>query len=390
MTVLVLSVAGFLLYLIVERVKIDRWRRRIPQIMIVTGTRGKSSVVRMLTSVLRADGRQVLAKTTGSSPRLLWPDGTETEIKRRGPASILEQKALIKQAATLKVDYLVAEVMSIHPENHYVEAQQILKPDVVAITNCWPDHVDAQGDTEKDVAVTLCRGIPERATVIVTAASNSTVIQSKVEASFGRCVVVEQNASESTRQRIPELHEVEFSENVDLAYGLAKHLGIEDRPIAEGLARVGRDPGAFAMRTLRVGEPAKRLIVVNAFAANDPTSTFRVLSKAQAVAPAISGVVGLMCLRSDRADRTAYWLEALGSGTSIPFRRLYVAGGHANALVRRVPIAQKLSHDSPKHIMQAVARNVDDDTVVFGFGNFVGMGSQLTEYWNREGVVYGI
>jgi poly-gamma-glutamate synthase PgsB/CapB len=390
MIVLLLCVAGLVLYLMIERVKIDRWRRAIPQTIIVTGTRGKSSVVRMLASVLRAEKRRVLAKTTGSSPRLLWPDGSETEIRRRGPASILEQKKLLRQAATRKVDTLVAEVMSIHPENHFVEAQQILKPDVVAVTNCWPDHIDAQGFTEEDVAATLCLGIPQQATVVVPAAAHSTVIVSAVEAVDGKLIVVDEDASKTIRQRVTVLEDVEFSGNVDLVYGLAKHLGIDDSSIEAGLATVKRDIGAFSVRTLRAGEPTKRLITVNAFGANDPTSTYLVLSKAREVLPEASHLVGLMCLRSDRPDRTAQWLASLQGEPSVPYDRLYVTGRHASVVARRVPIAQELRHGSPKSVMDTIASEADDDTVVFGFGNFVGMGETLVELWTREGVAYGI
>ena len=148
MIVLTVSITGFLLYLIYERLSVDRWRRTIPLVITVTGTRGKSSVTRLLAAVLRQDGRKVLAKTTGAEPKLIWPDGAETAVRLRGPASIIEQKTLLKNASQSNADCLVAEVMSIHPDNHAVESQQILRPDIVAITNAWPDHVDAMGYIE--------------------------------------------------------------------------------------------------------------------------------------------------------------------------------------------------------------------------------------------------
>jgi len=90
MTVLLSCVAVFLLYLVYERASVNRWRRQIPRTIIVTGTRGKSSVTRMLASILSASGRRVLAKTTGSIPSLILPNGMEQEVKRKGAATILE------------------------------------------------------------------------------------------------------------------------------------------------------------------------------------------------------------------------------------------------------------------------------------------------------------
>ena len=58
--------AALLAALVCERLALKRRLSRIPLRICVTGTRGKSSVARMLASVLRCDGRSVLAKTTGS------------------------------------------------------------------------------------------------------------------------------------------------------------------------------------------------------------------------------------------------------------------------------------------------------------------------------------
>ena len=172
--------------------------------------------------------------------------------------------------------------------------------------------------------------------------------------------------------------------------GVAKHFGIDDDRVAQGLANVSRDLGALSIRQMRAGDPTKRLILVNAFAANDPTSTLRVLAKTRALVPETSDVVGVLCLRSDRGDRTAHWLEALENGAAGQFSRLYVTGGHSSVLARRLAIARRLKHGTTEQIMDSIARDVDNDTVVFGFGNFVGMGRQLTEYWNREGTIYGL
>ena len=390
MIVLLLSVAGFVLYLLYERVTIDRWRKSVPQTIIVTGTRGKSSVTRMLASVLKADGRKVLAKMTGSLPKLVWPDGSETEIRRRGPASILEQKTLLKHAASLNVDCVVAEVMSIHPDNHIVESRQILRPDIVVVTNTWPDHIDAQGKTEEEVAATLCLDIAEGATVFVPSTCTTRLVETSVNRMNGKLIAVEERVSTLIQQRVPELASAEFSENVDLVYAVAKHLELEDDTVVDGLATASRDVGALALREFRARDPEKRLFLVNAFAANDPTSTFRVLAKARELLPDTAQFVGLLCLRSDRADRTQQWLEVLGNGAPGSFNRLYVTGGHARVVERRLASARVLKDRSAKALMESLVQDLDNDNVVFGFGNIGGMGHQLVEYWNRAGVAYGL
>src|SRR5690349_10417614 len=66
-------------------------RRRLATIQIrihVTGTRGKSATVRLIAAAFRASGHRVVAKTTGTDPRLLLPDGTERPVRRWGAATI--------------------------------------------------------------------------------------------------------------------------------------------------------------------------------------------------------------------------------------------------------------------------------------------------------------
>ena len=84
MTLILFFLALSLGYLWVETVRLRRWQEGIPLRVMVTGTRGKTSVARSLASVLREDGRKVLAKTTGSEAALLLPDGTERPLHRRG------------------------------------------------------------------------------------------------------------------------------------------------------------------------------------------------------------------------------------------------------------------------------------------------------------------
>ena len=126
LTILLITISVFVLYLVYERAVLDRLRKSIPLVITVTGTRGKSTVVGQLASILRESGRVVRAKSTGSQAQFVLPDGTVERVARRGMVSILEQKKALKKAVTLKADSLVVEIMSIRPENHFIESQRIL------------------------------------------------------------------------------------------------------------------------------------------------------------------------------------------------------------------------------------------------------------------------
>ena len=43
----------------------------------VNGTRGKSSVTRLISAGLRSNGRRVFAKTTGTKARMIYVDGRD-------------------------------------------------------------------------------------------------------------------------------------------------------------------------------------------------------------------------------------------------------------------------------------------------------------------------
>lgn len=398
---LLLSAALLLLVALgIERVRLDRSRAAVPLRIAVTGTRGKTGVARMLASVLREDGRTVLAKTTGSEPCLLLPDGSAERIRRRGPASILEQKALLHRAARLRADALVAEIMSIHAENHEVEGRRLLIPNVVLATNFHPDHVEAAGRTREDVAALLARVVPPGARVLVPESERSTAFRAAVVRAGGELIEVPPGtAAESSRDP--------FGENADLVVAAARSLGVGDGAIRAGIARTSHDMGALGLWRMRRTPGAPPVAAVGAFAANDPESTMRVWSHVARVLDleteeAARRCVGLLSLRADRGDRSLQWADALAAGLLGRFAHLLVVGRHAAALVRRVqrrrpstadgasPPLTVLRRATPEHVSEAALAAAEArEGFVFGFGNIGGLGEELVALWAREGEAMG-
>ena len=160
LSVILILTGAWLAYLVVERIRLSQHQRSVALRIAVTGTRGKTTVARRLAAVLREDGRIVMAKTTGSEAAYILPDGSIHEVHRLGLPSIIEQKRLLRRASKLGADVVVAEVMSLHPENHRVEVQQILQPHLVLVTNFRVDHSEAQGKTRGEVAQVMALDVP--------------------------------------------------------------------------------------------------------------------------------------------------------------------------------------------------------------------------------------
>jgi poly-gamma-glutamate synthase PgsB/CapB len=381
----------FLLFLVCERIALNRSLRRIPLRIAVTGTRGKSSVSRLLASILREDGRKVLAKTTGSQATILLPDGSQLELDRSVPPSILEQKPLVRKAARLQADCLVAEVMSIHPENHYVESHHILRPHIVAITNVRRDHTEAMGETEDQIASVLSLDICPQSTVFLPETANHASFRSEALRCGARLLTVATGSSQPLLQAAPDLIKLEFSDNLDLVNAIATHLGVSRRIIIDGIRTARHDLGKLTIWRHRPDIGDQTCYLVNAFAANDPDSTLRVLSKAAGLLKADAGnTIGILNLRADRVPRTVQWISALRNGALDRFARLFVTGYAAGLVRRRVQGVHVLKAASPEKMMQIVCKGAPPGALIFGFGNVKGSGKLLIDYWNRIGEPYGI
>jgi len=412
--VLLASVA-LLVGLVIERLRLDRCHRAIPLRIAVTGTRGKTSVARLLASVLREDGRRVLAKTTGSQAALILPDGSVEEIRRRGQASILEQKALLHRGVDLGVDVVVAEIMSIHAENHAAETHQLLKPTVVLVTNFRVDHTGAVGDTRTDVAAVLALDVPEGSRVFVPEVEAMQTFRDSAAASGARLTEVPAGTAASMIEEGKGLGPADFDENLDLVVAAARSLGVDDDTIRTGIRGALHDIGAVRLWRYRREETAAPIFLVSAFAANDPESTMVVYDRVmKALDTSPNQCVGLMALRRDRGDRSLQWAEALAGGLLASFSHLYVTGVHAPAFRRRVrqlgrrrarrdksrgqggdrkgdaPSIRLLRSAPAANLTESVLSEIrDSGGVVFGFGNIGGVGEELVEHWARVGEVVG-
>ena len=391
MTILLISTIAFLLYLIYESILLKRYRNLIPLRIAVTGTRGKSSVVRLLVSVFRESGINVLGKTTGSEALYILPNGNEIDVPRLRTVSIIEQKKLLKKAAKIKANCIVAEIMSIHPENHFIESQQILQPNIVLLTNIRKDHIDAMGKTTDEIASTFCLDVPEKATCFVPEKENNSLFSDTVKKSGARLIQVNEGISTSLQKKRAELKNKEFANNLDLVYAVGKHFAIDDKIILNGIQKTRYDKGKFKIWKYKLEKENKIYYLVNGFAANDPESTMQIISKLNEILPSASAkLVGLLNLRSDRGDRTLQWINTLKDDLAKYFDKLYVTGAHAKIVKRKLDSTKILNFKQPEKITDTIMTEAENRTIVFGFGNLAGTGKLLVDYWNEVGEDYGV
>ena len=357
----------------------------------MTGTRGKSSVVRLLASTLSENGTRVLAKTTGAEAKFILPDGSEIDVPRRGLPSIMEQKKLLRMAVKLHVECIVAEIMSIHPENHYVESQQLLKPNIVALTNVRLDHVAAMGITEDEIAAVFCLDFLRDAKIFMPQNEMRSLFLEMAEKNNVELIPAKQEDLSTLNIAGLKSGRTEFSENFDLAISIGKHLGIKADIIAGGIQTATQDLGGLKIWKYRSQDSGKIYYLVNAFAANDPQSTLVILNYLKNNIPfETENFIGLLNLRADRGDRTLQWIQALKNGAAQQFKKIFVTGAHKGLIKRKVNSVAILKDRLPVRIMETIFAGVEDQAVIFGFGNIGGNGRKLVHYWNQTGEIYGV
>ena len=403
--VLAACLGALLIYLSVERVRLARALARVPRRVAVTGTRGKSGVTRLVAAGLRESGVRVLAKTTGSKPILIFPDGSERDIPRAGPASIREQVRLVFLAAATGADILVSEMMSIGAECLAAESRQILRPGTLALTNVRLDHLDEMGRRKNDIARSLASAFPERTDIFIPKEEIYPVFEEAAVRTASRLHPVAPSATVVEPSPGPRLSFGEFEPNVRLALAVLVSLGVERETAERGVAGASSDFGSLRVWRGRFGDPPRPAVCVSAFAANDPESSDAALLKIGGEFPphrrdagensphASRRWVGLLSLREDRGDRTLQWVRAAGEGFFRDFARVVLLGPPARAALRKIrksplpggTVFSVYDGSSPEALMSRVVSAAPGEPVVVGLGNIVGPGELIVRYWEEKG-----
>ena len=395
-----LTIAGCLAalfaYLLLERQAVARSAGRIPLRIAVTGTRGKSTVTRLIAASLRAHGRPVLAKTTGSKAMLILPDGSEVEIVRRGLPTILEQKKILRRGPELGVEVLVSELMSVRPGVLAVESRRLLRPQVLVITNVRLDHREEMGKTRAEIARGLASAVPPGATVFILEEELRPELERAASEAGARLITVKGGPR---RQLMPALQPDAgqwFDGDLALALAVSGHLGVPEETALRGIAGARPDFGSLRAWDAVLGDPPAPWTLVSAFAANDPESSRRALERlpgSRGTAP--RDLVGVLNLRRDRGDRTLQWIDALDEGFFGGFAALYVVGAHTRAGRWRrpsvtSPALKPLEARAAEPLMAAIVGAHREGAVLVGLGNMGGLGRSLVEHWETIGRTHAL
>ncbi len=363
--------------------------RRIPIRIHVNGTRGKSSVTRLICAGLNAGGIRTCGKTTGTLARMIFSDGSEVPIFRPCRANVIEQKRVVRAAVEDSAEALVIECMALQPLLQAVCELKLVQSTIGVITNARADHLDVMGPTRLDVARALAGTTPVAGTLF-TAEECPESLRVMEFAANDRNSNFEPISQFEKYRITPEILSgfsyLEHPDNVALALRVCEAVGVDRDDAIKGMWAAEPDPGA--MRVYHFPVDDRHWYFVNAFAANDPESTGSIWESAYDRFPGIGQRIAVMNCRADRTDRSvtmakacADWRPAdhyviVGTGTE-RFSKTLLASGVERQKLHCVGEA------SGAEIIQAISRVTSENTMILGMGNIAGPGMSLIDFFQE-------
>ncbi len=386
MLVILILTLFLLFYGVLEFRSHQRNLRSIPIRIHVNGTRGKSSVTRLIAAVLRAGGYKTFAKTTGTLPRIIDDKGLEVPVLR--PVympNIIEQVKIIRYMAKRHPDAVVIECMAVQPEYQWICEHRMVKSTIGVITNCRADHLREMGPTLENVTRSLLNTLPDEG-IAFTAEKRMFPLMKEVAQKQG--VEIRQ----VTEDMVPEeamrnFNHLEHRENVAIALAVGRHLGIPDDVALQGMYRSYPDAGA--LRLYKVREDGKEVRFVNALAANDPESTLEVWRTIRRIYPGETTVIVLLNTRADRFDRSLQLLEMIGSHIkydyliSIGEKTSMLAQHYRSCGIDRSKVVE-LGLTRTETVYQKIFALTENKSLVLAVGNMGAGGLSVANYFRER------
>lgn len=351
----------------------DKRRRQIAHVIYVNGTRGKSSVTRLIDAGLRASGKRVFCKTTGTLPMTIDIHNEERVLHRTGRANIKEQLKILGMAAKQRTQLLVVECMAVTPALQHISQHRMLRADVAVLTNVRLDHPEEMGYTLEEICDALCSTIPAGG-VVFTA-----------EQRYFDRIEGHARALGSAAYAVPPQEEyagIDFPENVALALAVCAHLGVDRAAALERMRQYKRDPYALSLHRLADGA-----LFINALSVNDPQSSRLVYDNVlRRLHLQPKQLILLLNNRPDRGYRTEHMLLL---ARLLRPQKIWLLGASRQVVKRRL----RQADFSPEVTLFDRASDVilagyDADTVVFAAGNLANEGGLLIERIKKEAAPY--
>lgn len=362
----------------------------IPIRIHVNGTRGKSSVTRLIGSALSEAGIKTITKVTGTFPRLILDDGTETEIFRKTGANIIEQLSVIKLASERKVEAVVLECMALEPQYQEITETKMIHATIGVITNVRLDHIEIMGYSLPEITWTLSKTIPANQHLFTSEKEMFPLL--KAAADKKKSVIHLVDTETIKQEEMNGFSYIEHKENVALALAVCQHLGVPREVALKGMYKAIPDAGVLNCHKIELS--GKKINFYNAFAANDPQSTLMIINRMKDENKFKGTKIILLNTREDRIDRAKQLSEMTGKYLSNDLDYLILIG-HPTDMVENLTAAHgvrrnkilNLGMTDPPTVFESVLSCTENESTVVAIGNMGGIGADVAQLFEQRSFV---
>ena len=353
--------------------------KSIPLRIHVNGTRGKSSVTRLIAAGLREGGLKTFAKTTGTAPRVIDSDGKDRIIHRLRLPSIGEQVKLLSYFSSQNPDAVVIECMEVQPQYQWIAEHQMIKSNIGVLTNVRPDHLDEMGPTENDVAYSLCNTVSVDGIFITGEDQKTELIKNVTEKNGSEFIYSDRNSVSDSE--LDHFTYIEHPSNIAVALDACKAAGVNREVAIKGMYKVQPDVGALISWDLSINKKKSKFI--NGMAANDPVSTLQIWEFISDRYLQNKDSCIFFNSREDRPSRTHQMIQL--TLEKIKPSYFFIRGDKIKSIV------DKYYQMSPKTNIEIISlsKSPDDviclfetlpvETLIYAIGNQVGAGQKILE-----------
>ncbi|MBC8588994.1 poly-gamma-glutamate synthase PgsB [Paratissierella segnis] len=370
---IILITVIYIFKLLIEKYYVKIYRSKLKHVIYVNGTRGKSTVTRLIYAGLKASDLRCSAKTTGTVPIYIDPEGIEHSIKRKGRTNIKEQIQILKRANEDNSEVLVIECMAITPELQYVSQHKMLKSDIGVITNVRMDHSDVMGNTLTKIAYSLSNTIPSQGTLFTTENKYYFIFDKICDKLDTVSYLVDVDNS---------LPDFDFKDNISLALAVCEYCGINRENALISMKDFIRDPYSLSIYKFENGG-----LFVNGLSINDVDSTEIVYNYIMdRYKFNDKEFIILINNRVDRGYRARLLIDFIGK---IGASRVWISGDNRYyAYMYLKKMYPKKNIEIFRNIKDIPFKSLGYSDIVFAIGNIGKNGIELMDRVSREGELF--
>lgn len=338
--------------------------KKIRLIIQVNGTRGKSTLVKMLVSLFNETGFRVIGKITGETPQYFSTTNGWQITKRFGPARIKEMLTFGRLIRNIKPEVLIVENMSLEAEYQHVFENELLHSDVCIVTNIRNDHQEIMGKNLTEVAATISHSLPKHGYLILP-----------------ENFLIDISTDNRQIEYIPDTTENPYAFHYAVLEKISANYKFSQQILDHTLAcwKQKLNPDNFK-KIIRFNGKEKQF--VDLFSCNDVESTRRMIHYMETTGEIKSNFAIILTCREDRPLRTLSFLNWLMDLKN--WNELTVCGNLPRLTMQQ--ILKNSSHNGKlllirKIVPEKLLTNIfEKNELVIGMGNYVRSGEKILQY----------